>query len=336
MQCWTMNQPGRDHLRLARVAVPQPNANEVLLKVQAVALNYRDKLVIEGRTSPPPTYPFTPVSDLVGTVVAQGSHARHFSHGDRVITHFVPDWIDGKPTGDASATSFRSLASYYPGVMAEYVVLPENWLTRAPSSLDDSEASTLPIAGLTAWYALIERGQVKAGETVVIQGTGGVALFALQFAKAHGARVIITSSSDEKLARAAALGADDGINRHEQDWAAAVLRLTDGAGADHILELAGGSNFAHSLQAIATGGRISFIGVLEGYDFSGSFAFLGRKRVTVEGSLAGSRRAQQDMVRAIDRISLKPVIDTRFSFSDLPAALARLDQGPFGKIVLTL
>ncbi len=336
MKLWAMDAVGRENLRLATAPIPQPGHGEVLVKVAAVSLNYRDKLVIDSGAGLTLAFPFTPASDMAGTIEAVGPGVRRFTPGDRVISVFAPDWIDGAPVGTVASDALGTLGGLYSGVLAEYIAFPAAWLTRAPASLDDAEASTLPVAALTAWFALVERGRIKAGESVLVQGTGGVALFGLQIAKAHGARVIVISGSAEKLAKAKALGADDGIDRLAEDWVAAGRRLTGGRGVDHILELVGGVNFGRSLEAVATGGRISFIGVLEGYEFSGSFANFGRKRITVEGIGVGHRRAQEDLVRAIDTIKLKPVIEARFGFADLPAALARLDRGPFGKIVVTV
>ena len=334
MKLWTMDAVGRTYLQLATAPIPQPGHGEVLVKVAAVSLNYRDKLVIDTGLGLDLAFPFTPGTDMAGTVEAIGPGVHRFAPGDRVISVFAANWIDGHPTGSVATASLGTKSGHYGGVLAEYIVLPAERLTLAQRVLDSAEASTLPIAALTAWYALVERAHIKAGDSVLVQGTGGVALFGLQIAKAHGARVIVTSGSVEKLAKAKALGADDGIDRLAEDWVASALRLTDGRGIDHILELVGGTNFARSLEAVAVGGRISFIGLLEGTEFSGSFVHLGRKGITVEGIAVGHRRAQEDLVRAIDTIKLKPVIDSRFAFSDLPGALGRLDHGPFGKIVI--
>src|SRR4051812_2928120 len=225
MRRWQMTEIGRANLRLAEVPVPNPKAGEVLAKVGAASLNYRDKLVIEAGMGLPLAYPFSPASDLAGTVVAAGAGAKRFATGDRVMSSFIPDWIDGARPGNARVPHYQTLGGFYPGVLADYVAFPEDWLVKAPASLDDAEASCLPIAGLTAWSALIDLGALHAGETVVVQGTGGVALFGLQLAKLHGAQVIVTSSSDEKLARAKALGADHGVNYRKDDWVEAVYRL---------------------------------------------------------------------------------------------------------------
>ena len=334
MKRWTLNAVGRENLALAEVPVPTPGPGQVLVRVAAVSLNYRDKLVIETGMGLDLPFPLTPLSDMAGEVAAVGTGVARFAAGDRVISTFVPGWIDGRTGGSAARPGYATLGGLHQGVLAEYVVLDQDWLTAAPAGLTPAEASTLPIAGLTAWFSLFERGGLKAGETVVVQGTGGVALFGLQFAKAAGAEVIVTSGDDAKLARARALGADHGINRLAGDWAEAVIAHTGGRGADHILELAGGANLDRSVAAAAVGGRIAMIGQLEGFELKTRVVPLLLKEVTVFGVVVGHRRAQEDMVRAVDRIGLRPVIDARYPLADLPAALDHLDRGPFGKIVI--
>ena len=215
-------------------------------------------------------------------------------------------------------------------------MLDENWAVAAPANLSDAEASALPCAGLTAWFGLIEQGHLHAGETVVVQGTGGVALLGLQIAAAHGAEVIVTSGDDGKLAKALKLGARRGINRVKEDWVEAVYRLTGDRGADHILEIAGGANLGRSIEAAAIGGRISVIGVLEGFEVSGPVGPLMVKHLTVQGIGVGHRRALEDLVRAVDRCAIKPVIDAEYKLADLPTALDHLTKGPFGKIVIRM
>ncbi|MGB7799582.1 zinc-dependent alcohol dehydrogenase family protein [Buttiauxella sp.] len=335
MQRWTMNAVGRDNLTLSTEAIPAPGPGEVLVRVNAVSLNYRDKMVIDGTMPLALPFPFTPASDMAGVIESIGEGVTRFQVGARVISTFSPDWIDGKPNGTARTPPYRTLGGVYQGMLAEYVVMNENWLVASPETLDDAQASTLPCAGLTAWFALVERGGIRAGQTVLVQGTGGVSMFALQIAKAHGARVFVTSASDEKLARAKALGADHGINRLQEDWVDAVYELTQEDGIDHIIETVGGANLGHSLRAVAVHGRISVIGVLEGFEFSGPAGELLLKSPTIQGIGVGHRRALEDFVRAIDANGMKPVIETRYRFDELPQALAHLDRGAFGKIVLT-
>jgi NADPH:quinone reductase-like Zn-dependent oxidoreductase len=335
MKRWQMDAIGRDHLTLAEVQVPQPGPGEILVKVGAASLNFRDKLVIETGMGLDLQFPFTPASDLAGTVVALGDGAKRFQPGARVISTFTPGWLDGvKPGGNARVPPYSSLGGVFPGVLAEYVAFPEDWFATAPKSLNDRQASTLTCAGLTAWFALVERGALRAGQTVLVQGTGGVALFGVQIAKAHGAEVFVTSASDDKLARAKALGADHGINRQRENWVEAVYRLTGDRGVDHILEIAGGSNLGRSIEAVAVQGRISVVGIFEGLEISGPAGPLLLKSPVIQGIGVGHRRALEDFVAAVDRTSLKPVIDKSYKFADLPAALDHLNRGAFGKIVV--
>ncbi|MBM7045032.1 MULTISPECIES: NAD(P)-dependent alcohol dehydrogenase [Rhizobium] len=337
MKRWTLDTIGVDAaLNLTETAVPTPARGEVLVRVKAVSLNYRDKLVRETGMGLPIQFPFVPASDMAGVVEAVGDDVTRFSAGDRVISTFHPDWIDGKPLGDARNPPYRTLGGFHTGVLSEYVALSEDWLVTAPNSLDHGEASTLPCAGLTAWFALVERGKIKPGDSVLVQGTGGVSLFGLQIAAAQGAEVFVTSSGPEKLARAKALGAHHGIDRNAGDWVEEVYRLTNDRGVDHIFEIAGGPNLGQSLKAVAPHGRISVIGVLEGFDISGPAGPLLLKSPVIQGISVGHRRALEDFVRAIDKIGLKPVIDHRYAFGEVPAAFDHLDHGAFGKIVIEL
>ena len=334
MRRWALDDYGRANLRLRSQPLPEPGPGEVLVKVAAVSLNHRDVMMIADGMGSPLDFPFSPGSDMAGTVAVLGDGASRFRAGDRVISTFMPSWIDGRTAGDAHTPSYRALGGELPGVMAEYLVFPETGLVRAPDSLDDAEASTLPVAGLTAWFALVERGAVQAGQTVLCHGTGGVALFGMQIARMHGATAIITSGSDEKLARAKSLGATYGINRRTEDVVEAVYRHTADHGADHILELVGGANLGRSIAAVAVEGRISVIGLLDGLELSGPAVPLLLKSPVIQGITVGHRRSLEDFVRAIDRTDLKPVIQRRYGFDDLPAALDAFERGPFGKIVV--
>lgn len=334
MKAWNMMAIGRANLALGTAPIPEPGPGEVRVRVKAVSLNYRDKLVIETGMGLPLPFPFIPASDMAGVVDRIGAGVTRFAAGDRVMSTFIPGWIDGRRPGTSREPAYQTLGGVHQGMLAEYVVLKEDWLSTSPASLDDAQASTLPIAGLTAWFALMELGRLKAGDTVLVQGTGGVALFGLQIAHAMGAEIIVTSGSNEKLARAKALGAHHGINRHDGDWVAAVHELTADRGADHILEIAGGASLGRSLQAVAVEGVISVIGVLEGFDIAGPVVPLLLKSPVIQGISVGHRRGLEDLARAVDRIGLKPVIDRTYGFEDLPAALDHLDRGPFGKIVL--
>ncbi len=335
MKRWLVTGTGRSNLALSSAAIPMPAANEILVRVAAVSLNFRDLLLVEqglGFAGEP----LVPASDAAGVVIAAGKDVTRFKAGDRVISTFIPGWINGRDFGNARAPSNRTLGGPLPGVLSEYVAWNEEWAVKVPEALNDVEASTLPCAGLTAWNALVELGHLQAGQTVVVQGTGGVALFGVQIAAAHGAEAIVISGDNDKLERAKALGARHGINRKREDWVEAVYRLTHDRGADHILEIVGGAHLGRSLQAAAVGGRVSLIGVHGGVDLAGHFVPLALKQVVVQGIHVGHRDALDDLVRAVDRTALKPVIDTTLAFADLPAALDRLKQGPFGKVVVRL
>ncbi|WP_105667859.1 zinc-dependent alcohol dehydrogenase family protein [Cronobacter dublinensis] len=336
MKRWTLSETGRQNLKLIDAEIPQPGPNEVLVRVDAVSLNFRDKVIIDGGMGKGMAMPLTPGSDMAGVVEAVGPGTTRFSEGDRVISSFNADWVDGKLNNNAKNPHYNTLGYALQGVLAEYVVMSEEWLVRAPQSLTEAEASTLVCAGLTAWFALIERGGLRAGETVLVQGTGGVSLFALQIAKAMGAEVFVTSSSDEKLAAAAALGADHGINRKKEDWVDAIYRLTKDRGIDHVVDTVGGRNFADSVRAVASHGRISLIGMMDVHDTSAPGGLLLLKSPTIQGIGVGHRRALEDLVRAVDGVKLKPVIDKSFRFDELPEALKLLDQGAFGKIVVNV
>jgi len=329
---WSMTAPGPQDFRIREAEIPESAAGEVLVRTEAVSLNFRDKLVLETGMDLPLKFPFVPASDMAGVVEAVGSGVTRFKPGDRVISTFSPGRIEGGGLGDARHPPYKTLGGYFPGVLSEYVTFPEDWFVAAPATLDAAEASTLPCAGLTAWFALIEAGRLKAGDKVVVQGTGGVALFGLQIAKAHGAEVFITSSSPAKLERARSLGADHLLPR--DGWVERVHEITGDYGADHILEIAGGPGLANSLQAVAVGGRISVIGVFEGFDVSGPALPLLLKAPTIQGISVGHRRALEDFVRGVDAAGLKPVIDRRYRFEEAAEAFAHLDRGALGKIVI--
>lgn len=337
MKRWTLDTVGIDaELKFTEAAVPDPSPGEVLVRVKAASLNYRDKLVRETGMGLPLQFPFVPASDMSGVVEVVGEGVTRFHSGDRVISTFAPGWIDDKPLGSARNPPYRTLGGFHPGVLSEYVAFPADWFVSAPETLDHGEASTLTCAGLTAWFALVERGKVKPGDTVLVQGTGGVAMFGLQIAAAQGADVIVTSGDREKLEKAKALGARHGIDRKAGDWVEQVYQLTNDRGVDHIFEIVGGPHLGQSLKAVALNGRISLIGVFEGFDISGPAGPLLLKSPVIQGIAVGHRRALEDFVRAVDRIGLKPVIEHRYSFSEVPAAFDHLDRGAFGKIVVEI
>jgi NADPH:quinone reductase-like Zn-dependent oxidoreductase len=329
---WEIPSLGVDRLALREVPRPVPKAGEIVVEVEAVSLNYRDAEVADNGMGNALTFPFTPASDMAGRVVAVGEGVTRFAVGERVISAYMPGWLDGVPL---SWTEAPTQGGPLPGMLAQYVVTPADWCVRAPRTLSAIEASTLPVAALTAWMALVELGNLHAGQTVVVQGTGGVSLFAIQLAAAHGAQVIVTSGSDDKIARAIALGATHGINRNTTpEWQRAVLELTGGRGAEHILEMTGGENVERSLQAVVQGGRISVIGLLDSDRISLPILRLLASRASIVGIAVGPRRALEDLVRAVDLLGIKPVIDATYAFSQVPEAFAHLRRGAFGKIVV--
>jgi len=335
MRRWEIDAIGREHLRLREVPVPVPGPREVLVRVTAVGLNYRDKMVIASGRGLPLRFPFTPGSDLAGEIVKLGEEASRFVRGDRVISTATPDWIDGLRPGTARTPAYRTLGGYYPGVLAEYVAIPEDWLVWAPATLDDRQACTLPIAGLTAWFGLVERAGLRAGDTVLIPSTGGVALFGLQIAKAHGAEVIVCGRPENEE-RARQLGADQFIDAGREDWMEQVYRMTGDRGADVVLEVIGGAHLGQSVELTAVGGKVCQIGALDGFDFTAPAMPLMLKDVTIHGIGTGSRSALERLVRAVDRTGIKPVIDSCYPLSELPAGLDHVDSGPFGKVVITV
>ncbi|MFT4509589.1 zinc-dependent alcohol dehydrogenase family protein [Caballeronia sp. 15711] len=332
MNRWEIPSLGLERLVLREVPRPEPKAGEIIVQVDAVSLNFRDAEVANHGMGNALSFPFTPASDMAGRVVAVGENVTRFKQGDQVMSAYIPGWIDGVPISWMQAPT---QGGPIPGMLAEYVATPASWCVLAPSTLTPAEASTLPVAALTAWMALVELGHLHAGQTVVVQGTGGVSLFAVQLAAAHGARVIVTSGSDDKIARALALGARHGINRNRTpEWQHEVLALTDGRGAEHILEMTGGKNVERSLQAVVQGGRISVIGLLDSDTLSLPILPLLGSRASIVGIAVGPRRALEDLVRTIDLLCIKPVIDATYPFSQVPQAFAHLQRGAFGKVVV--
>lgn len=335
MKRWQLNAFGIENLHIAEVPLPVPESNELLIRVSAVSLNYRDKLVLEGKLLPDaPQMPFTPVSDMAGVVVSTGQGVSRFNPGDRVIGNFWTQWLDDDAPEDM-AHHGSSLGGPLPGMLSEYVILHEDMAVASPDSLSDEEASTLPVAALTAWFALVETGKIKSGQRVLVQGTGGVALAGLQIARAFGAEVTLISRSEEKLQQAKALGATHLINTSlRPEWSQHAVQLTSGHGFDHILELIGGDNLQLSANALASGGKIAQIGFMGGENIVLSAIPLMLKRAVIQGISVGHRRALEDLCRAVEQYQIKPVIDKIYSFSEAKKAFAHLDRGPFGKVVI--
>jgi NADPH:quinone reductase-like Zn-dependent oxidoreductase len=326
---------GPDGLQADEVADLTPGPGEVMVRMRAVSLNYRDLLVSRGLYNPKLKFPFVPVSDGAGEVQAAGAGVTRFRPGDRVAASFMPDWVEGPPD---EAKARTALGAGGVGLLAEQAVLPEHGLLSIPPHLSLEEAATLPCAAVTAWNALFETGSVKPAETVLVQGTGGVSLFALQFARLAGARVIATSSSDEKLAKARALGADDGINyKSTPDWDKRARELTGNRGVDHIIEVGGAGTLARSMRAIRVGGHIALIGVLSGHAAEVNPMPILMKTIRVQGIFVGSRTMFEAMNRAIEAAKLHPVVDRVFDFDQTPQALRHLESGAhFGKVVIRI
>ncbi|MFC2249152.1 NAD(P)-dependent alcohol dehydrogenase [Labrys portucalensis] len=326
-------EPGIDNLRLVERPMPTPRRQEVIVRIRATALNYRDLEIIRGSYHTRFPLPLIPVSDGVGEVVALGEGVSRVTVGDRVCSTFWQRWVGG--SFDMAEPSHQR-GGPLDGLLAEYAALDEQAVVPAPAHLTDLEAATLPCAGVTAWHSLVTQGHLKAGDTILVLGTGGVSIFALQFAVNAGARVIVTSSSDEKIERARALGAAAGVNyRKHPQWADAVIELTYGRGVDHVLEVGGPDSFAQSLRAVRRGGQISVIGYLGGTEGTINPLDIFRRQVTVRGIPVGSRASFETMVRAIDGGRIRPVIDRCYPWTDIGEALRHLAGGRhFGKIVL--
>ena len=327
-------QTGLDGLVAVDLAEPKPLAGQVLVRVEAVSLNYRDLMVADGRYGRV-MVPRVPLSDGAGEIVATGEGVTKWKAGDRVAGTFFQGWATGPFRRDAFDSA---LGGALDGMLAEHVALSEDGVVAIPPHLNYEEAATLPCAALTAWQALVTRGNVSADETVLLLGTGGVSIFALQFAKMHGARVIITSSSDEKLARARALGADEGINYGATpDWEKEAFRLTGKAGADHVVEVGGAGTFTRSLRALAPGGTISVVGGVSGFTTDVPLIEIIGKMAVVRGICVGNRDMFEAMNRALSLHRTRPAIDRVFSFAEAAGAYRYLQSGShFGKVVISL
>ncbi|HZP86164.1 MAG TPA: NAD(P)-dependent alcohol dehydrogenase [Burkholderiales bacterium] len=323
-----------DALQLVNRPIPKPRRGEILVRVHAATLNYRDLAILVEKYLPTLALPYVPASDASGEVVEVGEEVTRFKVGDRAMPVYTQGWHDGKPT--AEQRTKRTLGAPLSGVLQEYIVVPAEDAVATPAHLDDVEAATLPIAALTAWSTLQE-GDVKPGDVVVVQGTGGVSLFGLQFAKLAGAQVIVLSSSDDKLRRARELGADVGINyRTTPDWHTAVKESTGGRGADLIIETAG-ATLNKSLAALAFGGFIGVVGFVAGYEATIPLRQLIGPLNRIQGIAVGSRARFEAMNRAITTHKLRPVIDSVFKLEDAADAFRHLNSGRhFGKIAVKL
>lgn len=332
MKAWQITSAdGLDSLKQASLSLADPGPGEVRVRLRANAINYRDLSIVSDPAARGISLPRIPNSDGAGEVLAVGPGVTDFAPGDRVAGCFFQNWIDGPCTAEAMASA---LGGAIDGVLAEEANLQATGLVKVPDHLSFAEAATLPCAGLTAWRALVDVGRLKAGDTVLLLGTGGVSIFALQFATLMGARVIITSSSDEKLERAKALGAWQTVNyRRTPDWEKPVLEMTGGRGVDLAVEVGGPGTLERSIAATRIAGTIAFIGILAGGQVDPLPIM--RKSLTVQGIYVGSRNLFRQMNQAIETAGLRPVIDRRFAFDAAPEAYRAMQAaGHFGKLVI--
>jgi NADPH:quinone reductase-like Zn-dependent oxidoreductase len=333
MRAIELQRFGLDGLTQVDRPQPEPGSGEVRVAMRAASINYHDLATILGFANPRLKLPVVPLSDGCGVVDAVGPGVEHWQVGQRITSVFFPRWQSGRP-------SFHALGcvtgEHLDGCMQDMAILPAQALMSVPDHLTDTQAATLPCAALTAWRALVVEGKIKAGDKVLLLGTGGVSLFALQFAKALGAEVIMTSSSNEKLQQAQKLGADHLVNYRETPaWGKAVRQLTGGEGVDLVVEVGGAGTLGESLNALRIGGHISMIGVLAGVASQVNTAKIMALNATVKGITVGHRQDFADMNRAISHLGIKPVIGEHFGFGQLRNALACMQAGShIGKIVI--
>lgn len=325
---------GLEHLKLVERASLPLSEGQVRVAVQAASLNYRDLMTVKGQYNPRQKLPLIPCSDGAGEVLEVGPGVRELKVGDRVTTLFAQAWQAGAPTRDKLRST---LGGPLDGTLTEELVLPASGLVAMPEHLTAEEAATLPCAALTAWSALVTLGGLKAGDWVLVQGSGGVSLFVLQFARLFGARVIALSGSDEKLARLQMLGAEHGINyRSTPRWGKLVEDYT-GGGVDHIVEVGGPGTLEQSIAATRIGGQISLIGVLVGNAVPVNLVPLFMKHIRLQGLVVGAREGFEAMNRAISASQLRPILDSSFALSDARAAFERMERGEhFGKITVRM
>lgn len=324
---------GLENLRLVEEDHPKPRSTELLVRIRASSLNFHDDMVVLGKI--PSLDGRIPMVDGAGEVISVGDEVEEFKIGDNVVSTFWPYWLGGEMT---STTKRDIPGETVDGYASEYVCMPAHTFTKAPVGYTHLEAATLPCAGVTAWRGLVVQGHVKPGDTVLILGTGGVSLFALQFAKAAGALVIATSSSEEKLEKLKLLGADAVINyKAVTDWGQKAKDLTDGRGVDHVIEVGGSGTLRHSITACRMGGHIALIGVLTGFTGEITIPTLFLNQIRISGILIGSRADQEDMIRAITANRLKPVIDNSYPLQEIVAAFKYYESTKhFGKVCLEL
>lgn len=335
MKAWLLKDFGLKNLEIGEVPTPKPGPGELLVKVGAVSLNFRDKAIVEGFYEPHMVpKPLIPVSDAAGTVVEIGEGVSRFQIGDRVNSHLYSRWIEGMPKPNEPDYCF---GSPLPGGLAEYMIIHEDSAVGAPGNMSDEEASTLPIAALTAWYALVDVANLQAGQTVLVQGTGGVSIFAIQLATAMGAKVIVTSSRDENLEAVMKLGAWAGINyRTTPQWEDEVQKLTGGQGVDVTLDVAGGDGINQSVKATKVGGVVAQIGFMTGQTSKLELMPVIFRQTTIRGIAVAPRLSFDRMNKFLAEHAIRPVIDHSYDFKDAREAYEHLSQGAFGKIVIKI
>jgi NADPH:quinone reductase-like Zn-dependent oxidoreductase len=334
MRTYEIRGKGLDTLTLVERPVPQPGPGQVLVRMHAASLNYRDLLIATGRYGRGELrYPLVPLSDGAGEVVDIGPGVTRLQPNDRVAGAFFQKWVDG-PFDAGKAAS--ALGGAIDGVLAEYVVLDEAAAVPVPSTLSFTQAATLPCAGVTAWNAVVSQGRLQPGQTLLTLGTGGVSIFALQIGKALGARVIITSSSDEKLKKARELGADEGVNyRTTPDWAKRVRELTGGRGVDHVVEVGGGGTLEQSIKAVRPAGTVSIIGALAGAKSELNLLPVLMQNIRLQGVFVGHRESFEALCAAVETNRIQPVVDRSFCFDEARAAFEHMQSGShFGKLCL--
>jgi len=335
MKLFEIEAFGLDHLKRAERLAPEPGADEVMIRVRAVSLNYRDLLVVQGKYNPRMTLPRVPLSDGAGEVVSVGAEVSAWKPGDRVVVPFMPGWLDGELSAAKSASA---LGGDVDGQLREFATVRADALLPLPPHLGFEQAATLPCAAVTAWNGLFVSGNLQPSQTLLLQGTGGVSLFGLQFGRMAGATIILISSSDAKLERARAMGAHHTINyRTEPDWEKRVLEITGGRGVDLTLEVGGAGTLSKTLRATGYAGHVSLIGVLSGIAGEVQIGHILHKALTIRGIYVGSRAMFKAMNDAITQHRLEPVIDRVFSFDESPEAFRHLASAQhFGKIVIRI
>lgn len=335
MKAYELAEFGIDHIRQITLDEPQPGRGQVLVKLNAAAINYRDFMICAGQFAPPDDLPIIPLSDGAGEVVAVGDAVTGLRVGDRVSPLFFPRWASGDALGDERAVSTGLEAD---GCLREYGVFDEHCVVKNPAALTDEQAACFPCAGLTAWSALVTASGLQEGDTVLVLGTGGVSIFALQFAKAFGARVIVTSSSNRKLDRARSLGADEVINYVDiPEWGLAARELTGGQGVDVVVEIGGTQTLGQSFKAVRRGGHIPVIGALAGAKIDVLVYDLIMTNAHVHGISVGNRSDCETMLHFAEEHRITPVIDRNYAFDEAADAIRDIDKGEhFGKLTVTI